>query len=194
MRLDSIPKMTYGGGRLLCQPFMTDTSIIMMWQISPLWVLRTIIHRHGLPLRRILLPLTAPFGGNTSTRDIIIARLGETYLAAAEAHMKAGDAGTGLDRLNEVRARAGVPAAEMADFDIEYILDERARELLGEYYRWFDLKRTGTLVERASAHIPDISPGNFDGNGGNLKILRPIPQRAIDLNQNRSFEQNPAYN
>ncbi len=137
---------------------------------------------------------TAPFGGNTSTRDIIIARLGETYLAAAEAHMKAGDAGTGLDRLNEVRARAGVPAAEMADFDIEYILDERARELLGEYYRWFDLKRTGTLVERASAHIPDISPGNFDGNGGNLKILRPIPQRAIDLNQNRSFEQNPAYN
>ncbi|MBX2843736.1 MAG: RagB/SusD family nutrient uptake outer membrane protein, partial [Flammeovirgaceae bacterium] len=83
--------------------------------------------------------------------------------------------------------------ATIGEFDIDYILDERARELLGEYHRWFDLKRTGKLVERASAHHPLIESENFNGNNGELKILRPIPQKAIDLNQNKDFPQNPAY-
>ncbi len=137
---------------------------------------------------------TAPYGGTTSTRDIILSRLGETYLLAAEAYLGAGDPATGLDRLNVVRSRAGVADATLAEFNIDYILDERGRELLGEYHRWFDLKRTGTLVERAVAHhflIEDESA--FAGNNGEQKILRPIPQSAIDLNQNREFEQNPAY-
>ncbi|MDT0688897.1 RagB/SusD family nutrient uptake outer membrane protein [Salegentibacter sp. F188] len=136
---------------------------------------------------------SAPFGESTSTRDIILSRLAETYLIAAEAYFQAGDAATGLMRLNEVRERAGVEPATMADFDIDFILDERARELLGEYQRWFDLKRTGTLVERASAHHFLVEESNFAGNNGELKILRPIPQAAMDLNQNQDFPQNPAY-
>ena len=135
----------------------------------------------------------AQFGQSTSTRDIILARLAETYLIAAEAYLQAGDASTGLQRLNVVRERAGVADATLADFDIDYILDERGRELLGEYHRWFDLKRTGTLVERASMHHYLIEPGNFNGANGELKILRPIPQEALDLNQNNDFPQNPAY-
>lgn len=129
----------------------------------------------------------------TSTRDFIVSRLAETYLVAAEAYLKAGNAALGLERLNVVRARAKVPHADLAEFDIDYILDERGRELMGEYHRWFDLKRTGKLVERASAHNSMISPENFVGAGGNLKILRPIPQEALDLNQNKDFPQNPAY-
>ena len=78
--------------------------------------------------------------------------------------------------------------------DIDVILDERGRELLGEYHRWFDLKRTGKLVERASAHHMLIEESNFVGNGEELKILRPIPQAALDLNQNPDFQQNPTYN
>lgn len=136
---------------------------------------------------------SAPFGISTNTRDIILSRLAETYLIAAEAYLQAGDAATGLERLNEVRERAGVEAATLAEFDIDYILDERGRELLGEYHRWFDLKRTGKLVERASAHHYLIEPSNFNGANGELKILRPIPQDAIDLNQNEEFPQNPAY-
>ena len=66
--------------------------------------------------------------------------------------------------------------------------------MLGEYHRWFDLKRTGKLVERASAYHMLIEESNFVGNGGELKILRPIPQAALDLNQNQDFHQNPAYN
>ena len=131
--------------------------------------------------------------GPVSTRDIIVARLGETYLVAAEAYLKAGNPATGLDRLNEVRRRAGVANANAAEFNIDYILDERGRELVGEYKRWFDLKRTGTLVARASAHNYRIKPENFVGIDGALKILRPIPQTALDLNQNKDFPQNPGY-
>lgn len=132
-------------------------------------------------------------GSGSSTRDFIVSRLGETYLVAAEAYLGAGDAATGLARLNTVRRRAGVADATLGEFDIDYILDERARELLGEYHRWFDLKRTGKLIERASAHNSWITEASFQGAGGNLKILRPIPQAALDLNQNKEFPQNPAY-
>ncbi|MDW8852766.1 RagB/SusD family nutrient uptake outer membrane protein [Flavobacterium sp. MMLR14_040] len=138
--------------------------------------------------------LTTPSStGPVSTRDIIVSRLGETYLIAAEAYLKAGVPATGLDRLNEVRRRAGVANATIGEFNIDYILDERGRELLGEYKRWFDLKRTGTLVERASAHNYKIKAANFVGVDGALKILRPIPQTALDLNQNKDFPQNPGY-
>ncbi|MFI1773445.1 RagB/SusD family nutrient uptake outer membrane protein [Thalassobellus citreus] len=136
---------------------------------------------------------TTAFGGRSSTRDIILGRLGETYLVAAEAYLQSNPT-TGLARLNEVRRRAGVTPATLGEFDIDYLLDERARELFGEYHRWFDLKRTGKLVERASMYNNQIEESNFAGAGGNLKILRPIPQAALDLNQNRDFPQNPAYN
>ncbi|MCV9385397.1 RagB/SusD family nutrient uptake outer membrane protein [Reichenbachiella ulvae] len=133
-------------------------------------------------------------GGSTdrvSSRDFIVARLAEAYLVAAEAYLGAGNTATALDRINEVRSRAGV--ADFTSIDIDVILDERGRELMGEYKRWFDLKRSGKLVERAAAHNPLIETASFTGNGGNLKVLRPIPQSAMDLNQNQGFAQNPAY-
>ncbi len=132
-------------------------------------------------------------GGRTSSRDFILARLADTYLLAAEAYLGAGSAGTALDRINEVRGIRGV--ADYTSVDIDDILDERARELFGEYHRWFDLKRTGKLVERAVAHHPGIADAaQMTGNNGEFFTLRPIPQRALDLNQNKSFAQNPAYN
>ncbi|MDN3673182.1 RagB/SusD family nutrient uptake outer membrane protein [Flavobacterium branchiarum] len=142
-------------------------------------------------------PVT-PATNRSSTRDFIIARLGETYLIAAEAYYKAGNSGSALARLNEVRRRAGGGTAGvipvLTSVDINTILDERGRELLGEYHRWFDLKRTGTLVERTVLHNPKITnAGVFNGQNGALKILRPIPQAALDLNRNKDFPQNPAY-
>ncbi len=124
--------------------------------------------------------------------------MGETYLIAAEAYLKAGNPATALQRLNEVRRRAGggtpgvIPV--LTTININTILDERGRELLGEYHRWFDLKRTGTLVERTVLHNPKITNAAvFNGKNGNLKILRPIPQSALDLNRSTNFPQNPAY-
>lgn len=137
----------------------------------------------------------ASYGTYTSARDIILSRLAETYLIASEAYLKMGDDGTALARLNEVRRRAAKPGYDLSlsSIDIDVILDERAAELAGEYHRWFDLKRTGTLIERCVTYNKNIEAANFEGKNGNLKILRPIPQEAIDLNQNKNFQQNPAY-
>ena len=149
-------------------------------------------------------PKSAFSNNGSSTRDIILARLGETYLIAAEAYFQLGQMDAAVSRINTVRLRAAEPGAEeemtitAADVDIHFILDERARELAGEYHRWFDLKRTGTLVERTALYNRDIKQwfdsgvNPFMGTGGALKILRPIPQRAIDLNE-ANIQQNPGY-
>jgi hypothetical protein len=153
----------------------------------------------GIPVRKFDDP-KAPFATSgsyprVSTRDFIVSRLSDTYLIAAEAYFKSGDNTTALARLNAVRTRSSATAA--TTLTIDYILDERAREMLGEYNRWFDLKRTGKLVERASLYHYKIKANggaaSFAGKNGVLKILRPIPQEAIDLNQNKNFPQNPAY-
>ncbi len=132
---------------------------------------------------------TAVFDEHTSTRDIVLARLGETYLVAAEAYLKAGDEPTALARLNVVRERA--KASTLSAIDIDVILDERAMELAGEYHRWFDLKRTGTLISRCVDYNHDIPDADVFGENG-YKTLRPIPQEALDLNQG-DYSQNPGY-
>ena len=74
--------------------------------------------------------------------------------------------------------------------NMDFILEERARELLGEMQRWFDLVRTGTLVERVKQYNPDgaltIQP---------YHVLRPIPNDQIDRTEggNAAFPQNPGY-
>ena len=72
---------------------------------------------------------------------------------------------------------------------IDFILDERARELCGEWLRWMDLKRTGKLVEYIKDHNPDVAPNIKD-----YHILRPIPSTFLDKLENAAeFGQNPGY-
>ncbi|MEP4534582.1 MAG: RagB/SusD family nutrient uptake outer membrane protein [Cyclobacteriaceae bacterium] len=130
------------------------------------------------------------------THDLYLARLGETYLIAAEAYLQAGNAGNAVARVNTVRQRAG--ASTVTSVDIDFILDERARELAGEGMRWLDLKRTGKLMEYTQDRNPEIKTlvdggsDPFMGANGNFKILRPIPLSAISLD-NGDYPQNPAY-
>jgi len=145
-------------------------------------------------------PTAAAFGQGSSNRDIYLMRLAETYLIAAEAYLMRNDKATAMDRINEVKGRAertpgALQLTDENDVTIDEILDERARELFGEYHRWFDLKRTGKLVERVNLYNKDVRDIDdaFVGTGGNLKILRPIPQPALELNTNKDFPQNPAY-
>jgi hypothetical protein len=81
-------------------------------------------------------------------------------------------------------------ASKASDMTLDFILDERAREFVGEQLRWFDLKRTGKLIERATKYNPFAAP--------NIKAyhtLRPIPRVEIDVLQNKNeFLQNPGYN
>jgi hypothetical protein len=115
-----------------------------------------------------------------------------------------GDLGKARDRISEVRRRAAIPGytAEMmineSDINIDFILDERARELAGEGHRWTDLKRTGKLMERTKKYNPEIQAiydsgqDPFLGNNGKYKILRPIPLSVISLDAG-NYPQNPAY-
>lgn len=130
-----------------------------------------------------------------SARDVFVIRLAEVYLIAAEAQMKLGDTKAAADLVNIVRtraAKAGKTAAMQitpAQVTLDFILDERARELAGEQIRWFDLKRTGKLLERIKAYAPD--------NAINLQehhVARPIPQTQLDAVTNKTeFAQNKGY-
>lgn len=140
---------------------------------------------------------TSLFSTQGSTRDVVISRLGETYLIAAEAYLKANQPALAMARINEVRKRAAEPGYDMSikenEVTIDFILDERARELAGEYHRWMDLKRTGKLIEYCVKYNPNItSENNFKGTDGQNKILRPIPTQAIQLNH-ATITQNPGY-
>lgn len=136
-----------------------------------------------------------------SMHDVVVARLGEAYLIAAEAYLQMGDTEKAAQMINKLRQRPGTirggyttqMTVDKAQVNIDFILDERARELAGEYVRWTDLKRTHKLVEYATKYNEDgIQEANMKGPDGKYKILRPIPQAAIDLNQ-ADVEQNPGY-
>ncbi|MDP4272219.1 MAG: RagB/SusD family nutrient uptake outer membrane protein, partial [Bacteroidota bacterium] len=139
-------------------------------------------------------PSVTSFTDGGGTRDTYIFRLGETYLIAAEAYLKLGDP-KALIYFNAVRTRAAKSGKELAmqasSITIDDILDERARELSGEEFRWFELKRTGKLIERVIAHNEEASAANSSGIDAHY-LLRPIPQSQIDLNRG-DFPQNSKY-
>jgi len=131
-------------------------------------------------------------------RDFIIYRLADTYLMVAEALVRQGKAAEAVPFVNAVRERAAKPGQQAAmrvaaaDLNMNFILDERARELFGEGHRWFDLARTGTLIERAKQYNWDARPFITAGK----HELRPIPQNQIDRTKNADgtkFAQNPGY-
>ena len=126
-------------------------------------------------------------------RDFILMRLADAYLIRAEAHLKQGNAAQAAEDLNVIRRRGAWDGEEAsmeitaAEVDIDFILDERARELVGEGHRWFDLVRTNKLVERVKAHNLDAT-----NNIQPYHVLRPIPLDQIDRTEG-GYEQNPGY-
>ena len=129
-------------------------------------------------------------------RDYINYRLAETYLNLAEAQFRQGKTQDAVNSLNVVRRRAAWPGKEKdmeiapADLTMEFIMEERERELLGEQKRWFDLKRWGVLLSRVQQYNPQAA--------ANIKahhVLRPIPQIQIDRVEGgvSAFAQNPGY-
>ena len=115
----------------------------------------------------------------TSTNPIVIIRLAEMYLIAAEGK---GVAGGGLQYLNTLRAKRGLgPVSLTNDEDlVTAVLHERRLEFLGEGFRWFDLVRTGRFFERFSEAKGEPLAEKY--------TVFPIPQRERDLNPN--LEQN----
>ena len=124
------------------------------------------------------------FSSSSSTRNIFLARLSETYLIRAEAEINTNDLKDAVNDVNEVRERADATPITASQATIDYVLEERARELAGEYHRWYDLKRTGKLTTYVPLYNPDVTSDSYMiGNDGSYKTLRPIPQNAIELNE-----------
>ncbi|MFN8357104.1 MAG: RagB/SusD family nutrient uptake outer membrane protein [Spirosomataceae bacterium] len=126
------------------------------------------------------------------SRDFYVARLADTYLLLAEAQLLAGKRADALASINKVRQRAAAAGKDItikdADLTIDFIMEERARELAGEQIRWLDLKRWGKLVERVKLYNPQAAPNIKD-----IHNVRPIPQAQIDRSENGGFAQNPGY-
>lgn len=134
---------------------------------------------------------TAKTEKNTCYRDIHIITLPEMYLVAAEAYLKAGVNPKALARLNEVHQRAGLSALT-GTITIDDILDENACENFGNEARWMDLRRTQTLVTRCTKYNHEM--GDKAAQYIGKKLLRPIPQAAIDANDQLTLaDQNPGY-
>jgi starch-binding outer membrane protein, SusD/RagB family len=130
-----------------------------------------------------------------SSRDVFLIRLAEMYLIVAEAELKLNNLGVAAEYLNKVRERAALPGrqnemqVQPGEITLDFILDERAREFAGEQMRWFDLKRTGKLVERVKKYNPDAAPHIQP-----YHVLRPIPQAQMDAVTNKlDFGQNDGY-
>ncbi|WP_026235846.1 RagB/SusD family nutrient uptake outer membrane protein [Echinicola pacifica] len=129
-------------------------------------------------------------------RDYIVFRLADTYLLLAEAQFQQNKLSEATETINMVRRRAAWPGAEASmeiaasDLSLTFIMDERARELLGEQKRWMDLVRWGTLVERVKLYNTQGAPNIKDTH-----VLRPIPQNQIDRipGGKDAFPQNPGY-
>jgi len=158
---------------------------------------------NGVPAQRRFYVSLSKFKDSTrpsfneaqSARDVFVMRLAEMYLIAGEAEMKIGKADSAAYYINIVRRRAAWPGQQAAmevapsAINIDFILDERARELGGEQLRFFDLKRTDKLISRINSMNPDAAV-----NVQPFHMLRPIPQSQIDAVQNKEeFKQNPGY-
>lgn len=129
-------------------------------------------------------------------KDFILMRYGETYLLLAEAQFKQSKLAEAAASINVLRNRAHAPLITASKITLNSILDERARELVGEENRRMTLMRTGMLAKRALRLNQDPNcPKPLAGlDSVNFKKpLLPIPQTEIDLNKDAKLEQNPGY-
>ena len=141
----------------------------------------------------------ATFAGR---RDRHMWRLADAYLLRAEANIREGNVAAAIPDINVLRRRAALPgretanelsAAELTALNanaIDFLLDERERELAAEEFRFWTLTRMGRLLDRVRRFNPGGAP-----NVQPHHALRPIPQTQIDRAEGGAgaFPQNPGY-
>lgn len=124
-------------------------------------------------------------------KDWYVMRLAETYLLRAEAYFLKGDGENAANDINSVRNRAKATPVAAGDVDWDLLLDERARELYMEEFRFNTLLRTGKLVEQLMKYNPVVVQNGYN-LGDHLNKL-PIPSSEIEANSEVTLEQNPGY-
>jgi hypothetical protein len=127
-----------------------------------------------------------------SAADCIVYRLGETYLLSAEIDWRLGDNASAAQRVNVIRNRACIGHdhsmdVSSSDINSDFLLDEDAREMIGEWQRWETLKRFRAFENRIAKYNPQITTFQKD------YYLRPIPAAEILLIDNATEYQNEGY-
>ncbi len=130
-------------------------------------------------------------GGGNNHKDVYAIRLAETILLRAEAYIGLGRNDLAAADINLIRNRAHATPIDASKADLDYVLDERARELYGEEFRHITLRRMGKLLERVRKY--NNNPLNPGLNIQDYNILFPIPQSQIDLNIDAVITQNAGY-
>jgi starch-binding outer membrane protein, SusD/RagB family len=127
-------------------------------------------------------------GAGFTYQDQYMFRLAETYLLRAEANFGAGNAAAAAADINLVRARSNAAPVAAANVNIDYILDERIRELGIEEKRLLTIMRLGKWYDRI------IKCNPFYASAALTKYnLWPIPQSEIERNRGAVLAQNPGY-
>ena len=126
---------------------------------------------------------------NGNLNATFMMRMSEVYLIAAEADIYVNGGGNALQYINKVRTRAGANALSGTP-TVRTVIDERGRELCGEYCRFYDLKRTGLLKDATYLNETHPDLGQYYKPE---YAVRPIPQAYIQVISNGADYQNPGY-
>lgn len=125
--------------------------------------------------------------------DFPIIRLPEMYFIYAESVLRGGtggDAATALGYINSLRTRATTTTISAGDMTLQFLLDERARELYWEGHRRTDLIRYGLLT--TGSYLWPWKGGVASGSSVNSKFnIYPVP--AANINSNKNLTQNAGY-
>lgn len=127
-------------------------------------------------------------GAVASYNDQVYLRLAETYLIKAEAHFMLSQHSMAASAINVLRRRANASEISASDISLDFILDERSRELVLEEHRRHTLLRTGKWLERTRLHDKFGGP-----NISERDTLYPIPQSVMDANLTSPMRQNPGW-
>lgn len=132
-------------------------------------------------------------------------RISEQYLIAAEAYCENNDVTNGSNYLNQLRAKrisGYVDQSFAGTNDLRTAIhDERHKELVGEGFRFTDLKRWGLGFNRNNAYQDAnlvLQPGNsqttaLSKEASDYRFVWPIPKSEIDVNPQIKGQQNPGY-
>jgi len=132
----------------------------------------------------------------SNCNSTIYLRLADTYLLLAEAQFNLGNSAGAAQTINILRARAGAPAINAGQVTMDFIMDERSRELLSEEHRRYTLLRVRD-PQNPSQPIWFRRTQQYNAIVGPLITLRdtllPIPQSVINANLGSQLGQNPGY-
>ncbi len=129
------------------------------------------------------------YGSNLQRKngDVMMMRMAEVYLIAAEANMQLGNVGLATEQLNILRKRACRNASDfesnmkLSTATMDDVLDEYARELCGEFGRWYLLKRHKAFEARLAIGNKRAAASFTAKN-----YLRPIPYSFLTSINNAS--------